>query len=368
MKALYSKIVAFGWLTPFLPLLVTGLMIWMVQGADVLRWPGAERAYLGSVIRSFEDNYLFRMRDTHLGCMTLQYRPADIVFIGDSHSYAGYDYELLQARLSPAIVGNCAFSGMFPENVIHFLTEARRSGLLPKLLIFGISPEMFWEDLDSLDRIARAYREIKRLNDSRENLGAILTERFKVLVDFRKVDDLKIARRDFNIGIQNLSEGTIERFFQRYSNGIYPIDYWSNVIANGKPNPKGTAVIEKICAAAKSNQVRLGVVYIPESRWMLSRFSAEQRQAFRDVMQKFSCADWVDFSFSQNGGPNIWYVNRYAIKNYPYEAWNDPDAAVAWNRSVEERRWQFFDPDHMNPMGAAAFSERVANEILKNLR
>lgn len=366
MESPFRKLSHLGKVAPIIPLLVAGLMIWSRQGADLLKWPAMERFYISSVVRTFEDSYLFRMRDTHLGCLTLRYRPADIVFIGDSHSYAGYDYPLLQARLSPSTVGNCALSGMFPENVIHFLTAARGAGILPKQLIFGISPEMFWDDEDRRrDKTARAYRELTRLNDPKENLVSLFTMRFKTLPDFRNVEELRDRREQFDQQIATLSDERIQTFFQHYKGGVHALDYWADAVKKGRPNAQSILVIDRICAAAKRNQVRFGVVYIPESRWLVSQFSPEQRAAFRDVMAKFSCADWVDFSFFDAlGGPDAWFVNRYVIDGYPYAAWNEPDAAVTWQQQAPDvRKWQFFDPDHMNPKGAHAFSEYLLYRI-----
>src|SRR5687768_7518030 len=101
MKSSISILSYIGRLAPLAPLVAVGIAIWIQQGVDLLRWPGIEKVSLSSMIRASEDGYLLRMRDTHLGCLTLQYRQADIVFIGDSHTYAGYDYALLQDLLHP---------------------------------------------------------------------------------------------------------------------------------------------------------------------------------------------------------------------------------------------------------------------------
>jgi hypothetical protein len=367
MKSSISILSYIGRLAPLAPLVAVGIAIWIQQGVDLLRWPGIEKVSLSSMIRASEDGYLLRMRDTHLGCLTLQYRQADIVFIGDSHTYAGYDYALLQDLLHPRKVGSCALAGMAPENVIHFLDATRGAGILPTQLVFGISPEMFWKDKDRRDQTARAQREIRRIGDSRENLVSLLTMRFKAIPDFKQVEQLSSRQNEFARGMAGLTEHSIQAFFQKYNGGLHALDYWSDAVAKASPDGQGTAIIEKVCAAAKRSHVRLGVVYIPESRWLVSRFSPEQRAAFLDVMAKFSCADWVDFSFFDTlGGPDSWFVNRSLIENYPYDAWKDPDRAVSWQQEAPDtRKWQFFDPDHMNPMGASIFSKHIAAEIMK---
>lgn len=352
-------------LTPALPLVVVGVLCWSRAGTDLIRWPGLERIAIGRMIAKNEDSYLHALRDTHLGCLSLQYRPADVIMIGDSHNYAGYDYKLLQDRLKPLVVGNCALSGMFPQNVIQFLDATRFAGLLPRDLIFGISPEMFWDDADRrADRTARASREIARINQSKESLAGVLKGQLKTIPEFR-VDSA--AERSLHMkGLETLSEPVLESFFARYTKGVNALDYWKKTVASSKADENALPVIERICEAARRSSVRLGVVYIPESRWLIQQLSNAQREAFGRVMERFrACADWTFFDFfDEGGGPNLWYVNRYAIPDYPYDAWYDPAAAVSWeSQSPTARRWQLFDPDHMNTLGATKFSEALLSRI-----
>jgi len=64
--------------------------------------------------------------------------------------------------------------------------------------------------------------------------------------------------------------------------------------------------------------VKLGVVFVPESRFLVSLLSPEQKDAFRRVMREFACADWVEFSFFEaGGGPGVRYINRSLLEAYP---------------------------------------------------
>jgi hypothetical protein len=353
---------------PLLPLLMAGIAIWQLLGVDLVRWPGLERLVISRDIARHESNYLRDMRDTHLGCNTLQYRPADIVFIGDSHSYAGYDYLLLQQALRPLIVGNCAYAGMAPENVLHFLAVAKTAGLLPRYLVFGISPDMFWEDEERRSlRIPRTQREIGKLAGSRETLFSVLSGRYRVIDDFH--DDSPGQRIEvFNRGIETLSDQVIARFFEAYASGIHELDYWIDAVRKGRLDGRSLATIEPICAAARQLGIDLGVVYIPESAWLVSRLTREQKAGFEQVMRRFAaCADWVDFTFfSAGGGQNRWFVDRFELPDYPYDAWADPAAARRWQEEAPRaRQWKLFDPDHMNPLGAREFSRHVG-AVLKS--
>src|SRR5579859_5381373 len=66
---------------------------------------GIEDLYFGRMIAAHESDYLAALRDSHLGCKTIAYRAPDIAFVGDSHSYAGWDYAELQRALPGRKVG-----------------------------------------------------------------------------------------------------------------------------------------------------------------------------------------------------------------------------------------------------------------------
>lgn len=127
----------------------------------------------------------------------------------------------------------------------------------------------------------------------------------------------------------------------------------------GGPLPQVAEIVRRACGAIRRAGLRLGVIYIPESRWLNQRYTAAQRADFIRAASLFgACADWVDLSaFASTGYDNRYFVNRYLVDNYPYAGWQDLSAAQRWiNEDAVERRWQFFDPDHMSAAGARVFS------------
>lgn len=351
-------------LIPLIPLLIAGTLIFWNHAHAIMTWPGLERLIVSSLIDRYEENYLIRMRDTHLGCKTIQHRRPDIVFIGDSHSYAGYDYAYLQSVLRPARVGNCALSGLRPVNVLDFLSAAKGAGLLPRHLVFGISPEMFWYDEDRrINLAARSRREIAKINAPKESVLSLASGRFRNIEDFRRIEQTRSELETFEKAIGALDARSVDLFLAGDTSGIYPFDWWKDTVRKSTPDHQLLTVIEDICRAAKRNDVVLGIVYVPESEWLLSRFTDQQRQAFMQVTKRFAaCANWSDFRFFPGGAPNNWFVNRYLLSDYPYGAWRDVALARDWiAEAPQERRWQFFDPDHMNSQGAKQFSHIVAN-------
>ena len=357
-------------LVPLVPLLIAGVLILWNHAHTVLTWPGLERLVISRLIEDHEESYLMRMRDTHLGCKTVQHRHPDIVFIGDSHSYAGYNYVYLQEKLRPARVGNCALSGLRPANVIDFLSAAKSAGLLPQQLVFGISPEMFWKDEDRrMGLTVRARREIAKIGSPKESVVSLASGEFRHIEDFRHSASMRAAHAAFEQAMAGIDADQVDRFLAGDTSGIHALDWWRDTVLHGALDRPQLFLIEEICRAARRNGIILGVVYVPESRWLLSRLSTEQRSEFLQVTKRFAaCADWTDFSFFPEGAPNTWYVNRQLLADYPYSAWSDVASARKWIEQAElTRRWQFFDPDHMNALGASEFSYRIVGNIASRL-
>lgn len=341
----------------------TGLVVhhWEDQLASI----GVERRYFSTLIDQQEADYLAGLRDTHLGCKTLLYRNPELVFFGDSHTYAGWDYTILQRKL-PVRIGSCALSGAFPENVCDLLEAIKSNGLCTRYLILGISPRMVWDVPERQHRIERARLELASLGQPRENFVTLVNRQW------RKIDRFDGAEKRMAAAIKRLDEGLetippeqIDRFLAEHSGEFHATQFWLDYVAQGRPFEGLNAVIAQIGRKAEACGVRLGVVYIPESRWLNRLYTAAQRQHFQEACQAFArIASWHNIDWFNGGAENGNYVNRYMLLDYPYHTWNDPYAARTWiAEDAQSRQWQLFDPDHMSALGAARFTEDMAPKI-----
>ena len=350
-----------------LAFLAAGAWITLRSWQSTIASPGIERLYFRTLIERHETDYLLRLRDTHLGCETVTYRDPDVVFLGDSHSYAGWDYLKLQQRLRPLAIGNCALSGMFPENVEDFAGLVAAAGLSTRFVIFGVQPRMFWDVPERPDRVARARRMMIEVREPRESLPGMARGEWRQIDTFIGSASTELAKIDrLRAGAQHLDAHTVDRGLADNERSLYALDYWLGYIRDGRPMPGIQQMVDRTCRALARVGVRLGVVYIPESRWLNERYTHEQRDAFiRDARQFEQCADWVDLSaFDSYGFDNRYFVNRYLVDNYPYAGWRDVTLAHQWiNESATARRWQFFDPDHLSAAGAGEFSARMVPQL-----
>ena len=349
----------------------------MAAGArTTLQWwqstitsPGIERMYFRSLIARNETDYLLRLRDTHLGCETITYRDPDVVFVGDSHTYAGWDYVSLQRQLPAHIVGSCALAGMFPENIADFSRLVSGAALSTRFVIFGIQPRMFWDVPERADRVSRARRMMVEVREARESLPGIVTGQWRQIDSFVGASATEPAKiRHLQDASAILDSHAVDAGLAANERALYALDFWLGYIRDGRRLASADAIVGEACDAITRSGLRLGVVYIPESRWLNQRYTAEQREEFVRVARLFEqCADWIDLSaFDSFGFENRYFVNRYLVDNYPYAAWHDWSLAHHWiGENDQERRWQFFDPDHMSAAGAQRFSAQMGPRLAR---
>lgn len=347
--------------------LVAALFVaWLGAGSAVTlaNWegqlvsPGLERLYFTTRIAEHEADYLHALRDRHLGCETLAYRDPGIVFFGDSHSYAGWDYAQLQAGLG-IVVGNCALSGAFPENLPELVAAIRRTALPVRFIVIGVSPRMFWDVPERADRIARARAQIADVGAPMENLVTLASGEWRQVDAFPPVAESELERMaKLGAEVDTLSPATVDDFLARHEASMYATQWWRDYAAAGTGYPGIADVVDRACQAVTAAGIELAVVYIPESAWLTRQYSAEQQAQFNAVVDRFrQCASFVDIAAFPDGGDNRWYINRYLVEDYPYAAWDDFTLLDAWMAADEtQRRWQFFDPDHLSPYGARAFT------------
>lgn len=347
--------------------MATGLQITLHSWQSTLTSRGIERAYFRSAMNRYEADYLLAMRDTHLGCKTLTYRDPQLAFLGDSHSYAGWDYLALQDRLRPAVIGNCALAGMFPENIEDFVNLVTAAGLSTRYVVFGIQPRMFWDVPERPDRIERARKMMVEVREPRENLPAMVTGHWRQVDPFIGTAQTTPAKIERLVeGAAQLDEAVVDRSLSQSEHALYALNFWLGYVKEGGPLAQTADVIHRACGAVRRAGIRLGIVYIPESRWLNQHYTAVQRSDFvRNARLFDECADWVDISaFESMGYDNRYFVNRYLVDNYPYTGWSDVGIAQRWIGEQDvERRWQFFDPDHMSAAGARKFSAAMVPRL-----
>jgi len=243
------------------------------------------------------------------------------------------------------------------------------------LILFGLAKKIFIADsLAPAANVLFGSTEAQQVSGAMAWIG-VLCFYFQIYVDFSGYTDIQFKGTTpaaltrlhaLEAGIAGLDATQVDRLLPTRTMDFYALSFWLKYVEDGKPYAPVAAVVSDICTAVRQSGVRLGVVYIPESRWLNEKYTAAQRAHFLSIAGLLgACADWVDLSaFESVGWDNRNFINRYMLDDYPYRGWKDPQVALTWiAEHPTERRWHFFDPDHMNAAGAKSFSQRMAPKI-----
>lgn len=350
-----------------LMLWVIGIFYFFAMSKTELRSNGIEKAYFSYLINKYEENYLEKLRDTHLGCKTLNYRNPEIVFFGDSHTYAGWDFSLLQKALSKKI-GVCALSGAFPENLDDFLSILGGQLNPPKTIVFGIQPRMFWQVEERTDQIIQARQMIYQIPQAKENLVAIFKKQWNEIDKFIESSSIKDKQKNLLGALNKIDNAQIDLILNSKNQALHSKNWWLEHGSKETIFPENRKIANSICKKIKALKISLVVVYIPESRWLVQHYTNEQKQSFLEAANQFGeCAN-VNLDFFNNEGlENKYYINRQALENYPYDIWNNIQHIQKWvSENESERRWTVFDADHLNVGGAKYFTEQMIPFLQNN--
>ena len=208
-----------------LPIFIAGYYLVKYFKDSSFYWCGLEEKLMRNYLHREHEKYYIAMRGSHIGCSTYKYLRPSIAFIGDSHSYAGYDYSLLKKKVSSAVIGNCALSGMRPANVVQFINQTSKKGLKPRHLIFVISVEMFWfDETRRVNLTQRVGREIQKIGEPKESIFRLLSENHAIST---KINDSNVFQStpDFLERIKDLKPANVDHFLSSYDSGIHELDW-----------------------------------------------------------------------------------------------------------------------------------------------
>jgi hypothetical protein len=174
------------------------------------------------------------------------------------------------------------------------------------------------------------------------------------------------ARHELDRGLETVDSATLTRFLDSNAPDFQMTSYWLQYVVDSRPTTNVEEVVAEIGRKARAGGVKLAVVYIPESRWLTSRYTPEQREQFlRAVRALEKEATFCDIEwFTRGGGDNRLFVNRYMLADFPYDIYDDAAAAREWIKVEQsQRQWQLFDADHMNAAGAEKFTRSTAPKL-----
>jgi hypothetical protein len=353
-------------LTAILVFFLGGLGLIAGYWEDQLACIGVERRYFAAQISRHEEDYLACLRDTYLGYETFLYRDPEIVFFGDSHTYSSWDFTALQQDL-PVKLGCYSISGAYPENVCDLLDALKANPLSTRYLVVGLSPRMFLDAPDRRDYTLQVRRELAKLGRPQENFISLARGRWRKVDPFLgAAAKVRASRRRLDAGLASTDSALVSRFLNEHAAEFKMTNHWLGWIAESRPTTDVEQVVAEIARKSRAQGIKLAAVYLPESAWLTARYTPEQREQFLRAVRAFEregafCSvEW----FTRGGGDDRLFVNRFSLDDFPYDIWNDAEAARRWIAAEpSQRQWQLFDPDHMNLAGAEEFTRSVTPQL-----
>lgn len=301
-----------------------------------------------------DEEYLIGIRESNLGCTTLSIRGAEVLVIGDSHAYAGWDFVLLESYLNEKI-GGCALGGLYVETLPVFIDKLVSNSLTPpKHIILSVSPRMFWESQTKSEQIGAHTALLDALTD---DISPFLRRFFRREPLPSERINSAVPRHRQKIG--TLSQEQIRSKLNESRGTLRTLRDWEARLREVRFAPALTESINDVCDRIRTKGIKMSVVHVPESpyletlypQWVWARYVAELRR-FE------ACADIVVANKSSEFGlTNRHYVNRLLDDGFDYRQWSEPDPLT------DDRA---FDADHMNPLGANLFTRGVT-PLLKHM-
>jgi hypothetical protein len=297
-----------------------------------------------------ESAYLANLRSSRMSCESVALRRPQAVVIGDSHSYAGWDFAELQRRLGLRI-GSCALGGLYLETVPQLVDYVAASSPEATLLILGLAPRLFWESPTKKEQVASHRKLLSSMKqDAAPYLSRLISNR--PLPYDREV--AAVARQANRI--EALDERVIAARLAQSEQAILSLRLWVERLAVPRRTLDLSATVGEICGRVRTHNLRLWVLHIPESPWLEARYPDHVWEGYVSGLKALSsCAEKVVADKAMSFGlGNRHYVNRDLRDDHDY-GWWEGTGSMADDRP--------FDADHLNPVGAARFTKEVLGRL-----
>jgi hypothetical protein len=303
-----------------------------------------------SIVR--EDDYLASLRYGDFSCRTLFLRRPEIVFVGDSHSYAGWNFPDVGAKLR-ARIGGCMMGGLYIESFIDLLDAMRH---LPPIrtVVFGASPRMFWLAPDKAEQIRANTKALADVVYNRQSFLVGLQEARalpttagayaqSIATEGPKIASLSETDLAQQLAASRETFATIRAWIVRLDEPAMPLDATAQLV-------------HAVCTKIRELGTSLVVIHIPESPYIEALYSANRWDDYVAKMSLFrECATpvIVERTAYYNLG-NRHYVNRELVNSLDYDVF-------ARKRPLENP--YYFDPDHLSRFGAMMFSNTAIHRL-----
>lgn len=304
-------------------------------------------------------DYLANLReDSAFGCQTFADMAPAVLIVGDSHSYAGIDYNKLSSFFNGKTISACTLGGFCLETFPYLIAYMEQKEVYPQVLVYAASITQFIERKNKQEQIEEHRRVLDEgiVLSFGESATAVLNY-IKTGVAYGKSYKQEKDELKKNEELIESLEPLEQRLYEKVAlSGAENILAWKNRAASLRFTPGAEDIIDAICVFVKRHAIILYVVHVPESPFLEHLYPQDKLAAYTALLNRFSsCSAGVLIESSGYYGlGNRHFVNRKIKTAYRYEQWALANFTPGDND---------IDLDHMNIVGALKFTEKLGDFV-----
>lgn len=311
-----------------------------------------------------DSDYLSNLRDSSLfGCHSFLDMKPEWLIVGDSHSYAAWNYNELSKILDNTSISSCTVGGFYLETFNMILKLMDENQYYPKKLIYGASVRQFSysEFKHKQQEVHEAYIEQKYT--LKEFLFGIITHlrTGKKKNILHTTHEEQISKYELHKSrIESITREEADLYIKSYPSG--PYEKWRNKIKKHSFTKDLDNMIQDICKVVNEKDIELYVINIPISPRLERMYGEEIMKQYFDYINKFqACSSKIIIKTAEYYKiENSHYFNRSMDDQFPYEQ-------IKANKEIigETDQWDAYDLNHLNAIGAFLFTEKASSLILE---
>jgi hypothetical protein len=294
---------------------------------------------------------------TEFGCRTFLEKRPDILFVGDSHTYSAFRFDVIGQALD-ARISACALGGFYVESMPLIFDVMKAADFFPKVIVLGASPRQFIEGRDKQSAIETHKFYLSTKYTVRDFIQDLITGKLgQGVIEpglSHAADERMVAGNRDRFARLNAASATA--YIARNHNRAY--DSWRMWVHNAAFTADLHQKIDRLCEVVRENHSALYVIDIPESPYLRTEiYSEDIRRGYQDILRYFSsCAQKVITEpAAYYDLDDRYFLNRNMLDDFDFDkiARGEKLGGDNSGRDVD------YDLDHMNIVGASLFSARI---------
>lgn len=311
-------------------------------------------------LRANTDNYLASLRENStFGCATAGLTQSELFFIGDSHSYAAWNFNSVSELTGTSNISACMMGAMYLETLPAIMQKFRENNGYPKKLVYGTS---IWQFTNRKGKQAQLVQHTNLLNAFRSQYNlASARDMIKHAYKWKEHPEaspgnaLQRTLLTHSIKVESTHELSATSLIETESTESKLIwkENQKNIVFEENIKEK----IDTFCKLINREGIDLYVIDLPESPYMVANYKKEDLQIYEQILQQFrQCSQNIVVGDRASYGlGNRHFLNRSMMDSFPYESLPKNTSGIPLP--------YLYDIDHMNLVGATKFTQIAVKRL-----